>query len=176
MEIIPPPPNFAGIGITMSLCPSMRPSICAIHVRFISNIVISYSQKYCLWPEDVYWPRTKVIRVRSGSYLSNGDILEVPTSQKGCLWPVGVSWPWQKFIRGRCRSLAGNVQNSYPVYIFLMDIHWKLLHHKKSAYDPIMKMCLDFDSRSFGQVQGHCLWQCLTPACAMYCIKEMMRK
>lgn len=34
-----------------------------------------------------------------------------------------------------------------------MDKHWKFLNHTKIAND--LSVCHDFDSRSFGRVQGH---------------------
>lgn len=39
------------------------------------------------------------------------------------------------------------------VYTLLMEKHWTFLLHIKIAYD--LRVCHDFDPRSFWQVQGH---------------------
>lgn len=60
--------------------------------------------------------------------------LEVFTSHKERLLREDVTWFWNKIIWASSRSLEGNVQNSRPVYCFLMEKHWTFLLRKMNAY------------------------------------------
>lgn len=67
--------------------------------------------------------------------VSYGETLDVPTLLKDCLWS-------DKEKVHLCL-----------IYTSLMKRHWTVLPHVKISYD--LRVCHDFDPRSFVQVQGH---------------------
>lgn len=106
-------------------------------------------------------PTGKKAKLLFGPYYSCGDILEVVISHKCCLWLYPSSF-------GQGQGHWQKVQNSCPLYIFLMEKHWKFLIYRKIAYD--LRVSHNLDQWSFGQVKSHWLKEILNFCLRLSCV------